>query len=354
MKPLSFLYFLQLVACFSLRAQSSLHKELVPPVKQIEIVGDSIRPTEAFFIGEVHGIWEGTPFKFEMIRWLHKKYGITDVVMEWGKSEAYQFNAYLQHGDTAIFAYYGREKKILDQLAQWQALYDECRFTLHGIDFERTIFVSVVLSILDKSKDAQNTELYKYLSSISEYAGSIDDDRSGKKESVKIYSRARSIFEGEKEKLRTVLIEGYSTVVEIMENPATQKKFKQRDAMMALNLANVKTSGSGFICIMGMGHTTLHKNSVLKRYTGNDPGKKVAIVDMVCKNCYTTSYFRSMTIPMMADYEGKNDDYMSGVFDKYYKPGFYSLVNQREFKDLPGGYNEIPTYYVLFKDQPKW
>ncbi len=45
---------------------------------------------------------------------------------------------------------------------------------------------------------------------------------------------------------------------------------------------------------------------------------------------------------------------MHNVFDKYYKPGYYTLVNQYELKDLPSGYATVPTYYVLFKDQPKW
>lgn len=57
---------------------------------------------------------------------------------------------------------------------------------------------------------------------------------------------------------------------------------------------------------------------------------------------------------MVADYEGKNNAYMHNVFDKYYKPGYYTLVNQYELKDLPSGYATVPTYYVLFKDQPKW
>ncbi len=256
---------------FSSVAQTATY--IAPPAKQIEVVGDSVQGSNAFFIGEVHGIWEGTEFKFEMIRWLHKTYGINDVVMEWGKSEAYHFNAYLQHGDTAIFAYYGRDKKILDQLSQWQALYDECGFTLHGIDFERTTFVTTVLSILNKYPETKGTMFYEYLNSITDEAKKIEDDQSGKKAFVRIYAKAKTVFENDKEILKATLGEQYHLVAEIMENPATQKEFKKRDEMMAINLSNIKTAGNGFVCILGLGHTTLHKKSVVKRYITATPQK---------------------------------------------------------------------------------
>jgi hypothetical protein len=55
----------------------------------------------------------------------------------------------------------------------------------------------------------------------------------------------------------------------------------------------------------------------------------------------------------MADYNDKKEDIFYDICDKYYKPGYYSLVDQREIKELNGDYNSIPTYYVFFKDQPK-
>ncbi len=340
----------------SLYAQAPRKKEaLIPPKKQIEIIGEAFPVSRAFFVGEVHSIFEGTPFKFELMKWLYKNYGISDVIMEWGKSEAYLFNAYLEYGDTAIYSYYGHSAFVQEQLANWKALYKEYPFTLHGIDFERTTFVPAVISILNKSRNTRLTKLYQYLESISGKVEDIEDDKSGKKASIKIYSKAKDIFESEKEQLQHLLNTGYATIEAIMENPATQKEFKKRDERMAINLSNIRTKDDkGFLCIMGLGHTSLYKNTVMKRYVDNTPNSHPVLVNMVCKNCYSSSYFGNMVIPMTADYEEKNNDYMSTAIDKFYKPGYYSLVNQNECKGLPSGYNAIPTYFVFFKDQPEW
>jgi len=354
MRPLLLISFLFSLLLPVAKAQDTAICRSLPPVKQIEVVGKPIVNPHAIFVGEVHGIWEGWPFESEMIRWAHKNYGTTDVVMEWGKSEAYLFNAYLQRGDTAILAYYGREKSILDQLAKWQALYDECKFTLHGLDFERSSFGYALLSILGRDERAKRSGLYNYLSSELATLTKQHDDKSGKKTTVSIYNRARDIFRSEKDSLGVILKSDIAVVGGILENPAQQDHFKKRDEAMAENLGMVDAKSNGFISIAGMGHTTLHKNSVMKRYVDTHADRKVAVVNMVCKNCYTTSYFGSLVIPIIADYEEKNGDYMLGIYDKYCRPGFYSLIDQDEFVALPGGYNPVPTYYVLFKDQPRW
>ncbi len=345
-----------LTGCMTTHAQGGAHKQkLVPPVKQIEVRGAAMPISRAYFVGEVHGIFEGNPFKFELIRWLYKNYGITDVAMEWGKSEAYLFNAYLQDGDTAIYRYYGHSEFVNEQLANWKALHDECPVTLHGIDFERTTFVPAVMSILEKSRNARLTKLYQYLDGISGKVSDIEDDRSGKKASIRIYNKAREIFVAEKGQLQHLLSTGFPVIEAILENPATQEEFKKRDERMALNLAGIQTKDSnGFLCIMGLGHTTLHQNSVMKRYIDQAHDSAAVLMSMVCKNCFSSSYFGNMVIPMTADYEGKNEAYMEANFDRYYRPGFYSLIDQHEFKGLPGGYNETATYFVLFKDQPEW
>ena len=78
------------------------------------------------------------------------------------------------------------------------------------------------------------------------------------------------------------------------------------------------------------------------------------IIQMVCKNCYVTSYYGSNVLTkIMTDYNGKKEDIFYDISDRYYKPGYYSLVNQKEIKEFNGEYNPIPTFFIFFKDQPK-
>lgn len=342
---------LLMVVCMQAAGQG-VTKPGAPPVKLLKVVGAPLPKTQAYFVGEVHSLWEGGPFEFAMIRWAAREQGITDVVMEWGRSEAYLFNAYFRNGDTAIYRYYGHSAGVEAELASWKGLYDECKITLHGMDFERLTFIHAVMSIMENAPAAMSTKLYAYLQLIAPQTKDMAEDRKGKKQSIHIYGTAKELFEEEKATLRTIPGLGYNDIEAIMENPTTEKHFRQRDAGMAENLLRAGAGGKRFVCIAGLGHTTLHKNSAIKLFV--DAGNSAMVVNMVCRNCYTSSYFGSSVQDMVSDYEEKNTAYMRAAFDRYYDPCCYSLTEQHEFKDLPGGYNVIPTYYVLFKDQPKW
>ena len=323
--------------------------------KKLEFRDKGISSVNALFVGEVHGIKDLPQFKDDIIRFAHYKFGINNVVLELGKSEAYLFNAFLQRGDTAILEEYGHSKGTMDELEKWKSLYTECHFTMHGIDFDRIEFVVAVRSILRRYPAAANTRLYRYLCSLPQSVIDISDGKRGAKERIRIYSIAKDIFEGEKDALKQVLSEDYTTVAGIMENPTTEKRFKQRDKGMAENLSLLRKQGDGrFLCIVGLGHTTTHKKgSLINRFVDSATEPKVMLIDMVCKNCYLTSYFgTNVHEPIIADYYGKNVDAISTLIDKTHRSDVYMLVNQKELTDLKGGYNAFPTYYAIFRDQP--
>jgi len=239
----------------------------------------------------------------------------------------------------------------MELLQQWQELYNDCKFTLYGIDFESSSFAPAILSILQKSPATKESALYQYLLS----AQSIKvgkGDQSGRRKRIDFYNGAREIFKKEAPTLKQNLVTGFEVIEDIMQNPATESDMKHRDMAMAENLTHLNLCD--FVCIVGVGHTTLHKSSLLNRFIESNNCKKVALVSMVCRNCYTTSYYGAELIPMFSDYEGKNETYMKAAFDGLYRDGYYSMIHQNELKGLPGGYNKIPTWYVLFKDQPKW
>lgn len=322
-----------------------------PPEKEIRITGKPLPASEAFFIGEVHGIWEGRSFIFQMTKVLNSERGIRHLAMEWSKSEAWMFNAYLSSGDTTIFEYYRRSPMVERRLRRWEELYQQTGITIHGLDFERTMFVYVISSLLRRHPATVNTDLYRYLQTVRVKIRDIKDDRSGKRESIRIYNSARQRFRADREFLQKELGKDYQVVADIMGNPARQDQFRKRDEAMATNLIAIPRP---FLCVIGMGHTTLHKESTLKRYVNAAPTTNPVVVNMVCRNCFTSSYFRDLTVPMIADYEERNTEYMLSCFDNFYNKDTYPVIEQRQFKDLPGGYNDIPTYYVLFKDQPQW
>ncbi len=323
--------------------------------KPFEIIGDNIKTGQNIFLAEAHGIYELVPFKMALIKMALEKHAITEIVLEVGKAEAYMYNAYLQNGDTTIFIEYP-DQATHNYMYMWKQLYQDHPFTIHGIDFERKEFVTAVLSILNKNEMAKNTELYNYLKILPDSLQNLQGGKSGYKLRTAIYSRAVNLFENNKDKLRNVLGGNYNILEDIFENPATEKGMEKRDVTMCENLQKIRNpNGKNFICILGIGHLSMHsKKSLLSRYISATGQSNNTIIQMVCKNCYVTSYYGSNELTkIMTDYNGKKEDVFYDISDRYCKPGYYSLVNQKEIKEFNGEYNPIPTFFIFFKDQPK-
>ena len=329
---------------------------LAQPTKQFEVIGDRLTTNNIVFLSEIHGIYEGIPFKLELTRFFAQNYGITNIALEGGKAEAYLFNAYFSGGDTTVFIQYP-ERETRDYLAKWKQIYEEHPFKILGIDFERLEFVIAVRSILDKNPGAQNTGLYKYLLSIADTAMKIDEGVAGHKERIKIYNQACDLFRQHKDSLKALMHTGFETVEEIFENPATEKGMRKRDKTMLQNLIALHPSENNkILCIIGASHASPRaRSTLLNRYLKHyDTAHKISVVEMVCKSCYNTSYYGEMFFPINvgASFKGRKVDILSAAYDQYYKPGYYTIIPQERFKDLAPHYNSFPTYYVLFKDQP--
>jgi hypothetical protein len=320
--------------------------------KPITIIGDSIRQPSAIFLGEVHAIYEGDAFKFQLIRWAYQRYGIRNVVMEMGKSDAYLFNQYFQKGDTTILDANGHDAETLQRLKQWESLYRDTKCTLWGIDFEREPYVLSIRGILKNNPAAQKTQLYDYLNRL---ANDLDgeDDEANRKKHIGNYEKARSIFREEQTQLKALLGDDYRVVEEIMLNPATERKMKKRDEAMTQNLMQ-QLGNTPFICIVGAGHTNFDDNTLLKRYAKEKGNKGILLINMLCKNCYNTSYYGSVVSPLAGDFKDKDESYFSGVCDKYCKEGVFTLIDQRALTSFPSAFYPVTTFYALFKDQPKW
>ena len=323
--------------------------------KPFEVIGEGIPAGNSLFLEEIHGIKDIRSFRLAMIKEATQKYGVQDVVLEVGRSEAYNLNSYFADDDTAIFLEYpGKENR--EYFKKWKDIYREKNFRIVGIDFERMEFVIAVRAILNKNPESKSTRLYKYMQSISPaLIDSVDAGESGGKKRLEIYAGACSIFKTEKETLHTLVKTGYETLEDILENPASEMKMKQREVTMLENMMRT-VKDDRFLCILGASHLDVRdKKCFLSRYIREKPSGKFTLVEMVCKNCYNTSYYGEMFFPMNVGQltKGTLVDTLDAAYDKYYKPGFYSLINQQEFKGLADRYNPFPTYYVLFKDQPK-
>lgn len=323
--------------------------------KPFEVIGKDIPANNSVFLAEIHGIKDLLNFRLALIKEATQKYNVQDVVMEIGSAEAYNFNSYFADDDTTIFIEYP-EKENREYLRKWKDLYKEKKFRIVGVDFERMEFVIAVRSILEKNPETKSTELYKYIQSLTPASiDSIDGDKSGRKERLNIYGEACAIFKREKGTLQPLVKTGYQTLEDILENPASEKKMKQRDATMLENMLKT-VKDRRFLCILGASHMDVHdKKSLLSRYIREQPTTKFSLVEMACKNCYNTSYYGEMFFPMNvgAAFKGAIVDTVEASYNRYYKPELYSLINQTEFKGLAEKYNPFPTYFLLFKDQPK-
>jgi hypothetical protein len=321
--------------------------------RQFEIRGKTEITGDALFFAEIHGIHDENTFKPELLKFAVEKCNTYYIALEIGKSEAYLYNSYLKDGDTTLFVQYpGNEVRAY--FKKWKQIYDTHPFTVVGIDFERLEFVVALKSILNKNPEAQNTGLSRFLFSLPDTLQKVEGGIGGHKLRIEIYEQAREKFETGKDTLKSVIKNGYGILEEIMENPATERGMKKRDVTMTENLSRLK--GKKFLCILGASHLRISdKKSLLSKYIKENGTEKVSLIEMACKNCYNTSYYGEMFFEMNvgSDSKGKKVNTISASYDKYYNPKCYTLVAQEEFMDLKEKWNPFPTYYILFRDQPK-
>lgn len=113
------------------------------PVVNFDVLDTNINQYKIFFTGENHYYSsENSKIEMEMLKYLHKKVGLRNVIIELGYSRGYMLNKYI-NGDTSYFKELeGTTAKVFlyfyKKLRDWNmSLPKEDRITIHGVDIER-------------------------------------------------------------------------------------------------------------------------------------------------------------------------------------------------------------------------
>ncbi|XZF12983.1 hypothetical protein ACTHGU_14450 [Chitinophagaceae bacterium MMS25-I14] len=325
-----------------------------PVLKEIQIEGGDFNNVNSFFVSEIHGFSELNSFKVSLIGYLQQTSHIKHVILEMGHSTAYLINRYLQKGDDNCIAN-PKAKYLYEELRK---LYEQHPFTVHGIDFERMEFVKATKYILSDNAGAEKSELYTYISSITDTADRIPGNATGYEARTYFYNNAQTIFSREKEKLRAVVKTDFDILERIFQNPASEQQMRKRNKSMYTNISELKPEmQEGFVCILGGSHNMLGSNqSLLSKYLSNNPGN-IVLIKMLCRNCYTASYFTATALTPFAhdpDDTRSQTEELAASFDDHYTKDGYRLVNEKNMlKDDAKNNKQVSIYYALFKDQPQ-
>jgi len=134
-------YFSLFACCTNLQSQTQYISEL--PLNNLDILDDVVSEYQVFFTGENHTYAdENTNIKLKMLKYLNKKAGVRNLLLELGYSRGYMLDKYI-NDDSSYYdlmkyttsTYYLEMYKALRNFNQ--SLSPEDRVTVHGIDVER-------------------------------------------------------------------------------------------------------------------------------------------------------------------------------------------------------------------------
>jgi len=324
--------------------------------------------SDVFFLGEFHGVYGVSEVKLALIKYLNRRYGITDVFMETGYSTAYLYNAYLASGDTSFL----KEPTLIYYMRKpyrdfWEQLYIynkglEHKITIRGMDFERIEFLKVLKLLMPKGKEKPGT-IFRTLEYIDTVAvrelARVHSDSSYVLENI--YERLRDSIVNNKEEYRRYFGLNFKTVEEIMFNVDTYIGFDERNKMMYHNITK-QTERDGvkqFIVISGMNHgsksylgwrSLCYRLAKRKQFRG-----KVADIAMLCKNCYDWQLkpeYRHAAFRGPAPYI-TDTTLINNIYNEYYKADCkYRMIETDRIDDKR--VRKFSDYVVLMKDQPEF
>jgi hypothetical protein len=245
----------------------------------------------AFVAGEFHGVYGTSEVKLALIKFVNKRYGITDVFMEIGYSAAWLYNRYLCSGDTAFFSapllvYAGKQpnRDFWKQLYQYNKTPGH-KITIHGIDFERMEFVKALklMQPTDKPKPKEIAPILTYIDNLN--IASVNSDSL-----ATIYDRIRQSLDNNGRAYHLYYGANSDIVNEILHNRSTMANYGGRNKTMYHNLVEQTEQESirKFIAFTGMNHANRSDaTSLCSLIMNSDPFKnQVTNIAMVCKNCY--------------------------------------------------------------------
>ncbi len=200
---------------------------------------------DLLLLGETHGMADNARLQSKFYNYLNAEKGVNNILIEWGRAEAYLINEYLRTGDENFlkwtsFGYFNWEV----ELASWNFIRENCskNTKVYGVDFERepALTASVYL-LLDKSsnlKEQLNARLdtLKFSSNTNEFK--------------------QWLFENIPDEYKN------EAIMEILSNESSKSDFYGRDEKMVNYFNSIKKPDEKYFGRFGTMHTQLDNPQV--------------------------------------------------------------------------------------------
>jgi hypothetical protein len=254
-----------------------------------------IRHAKVIMLSEWHLLDILPPYKRKLIEKLYKEEGLTDLVLETGKSTAYLLNEYVATGDLSILnnfpLFTQRDKDYWKEFRQYKLLSGK-PIKIHGLDFERMTIVPALKLVLEKTKNTRS-ELYRYLVTLPDTVLNLYKYDMMIAERSAVIQKCISIYKSDTGYYGSIYDNGY-IIKEICENTAVETDWGKRWDAMAHNLRLLYNSnGHKYLLIVGMFHVDCPnpiQEELQREYRMDE--KDIVNIVLVVKDCDVEAMYK--------------------------------------------------------------
>lgn len=306
---------------------------------------DRMHHAKVIILSELHLSDLFPTYKRRLIEKLYQEEGLTDLVLETGKSTAYLLNEYVATGDTGIMRHFPlftqRDKDYWKEFHKYK-LPSGKAIKIHGIDFERMSIVPALKRVLEKTGNTNN-ELYQYLAALPDTISDLYKYDTMIAARSAIIQKCISIYKSDEKYYSAIYDHGF-IVKEICENNVVETEWGKRFDAMAHNLRLLYHHElHKYLLIVGMFHVDC-PNPIYKeleqayKLQEND----LVNITVVAKDCEAEAMYQGKG--KVALFSSPNILAQPGLVDSLYQfyiqPCVYQLVDVR---------SRFPVYKPSFK-----
>lgn len=217
-------------------------------------------------VGENHSSSVGPAIYPEIIKYLNQQHGLTELLIEFGPSEAYFYNQYLKSGNERWLGYTIYAGVYKDWKKAWQKIYGYSQtlakpLNVTGVDFDRARTMAYACyNIFNKYENRP-----VFIDSLREI---IKTDEFFKtyttgyptKEDLEFKASVRKLFKNKIDTLRSWLSEeDYNTIDQIVANEAVGFNDQREKALAKTTAKIIKNSKAGlFLMLIGRDHAYIN------------------------------------------------------------------------------------------------
>ena len=303
-----------------------------PAFDQYDFFNKDIEGKKIVMLGEMHYKAANSILKVDLLIHLNKHFGVRQLLLEFGRAEAYLYNSYLQSGDEwylkqTIFGF----NRYQEFLISWRRLYsynkdlpENRKIIVHGLDFEREPGLSASLYTL-LSEYNSNPEVERLRNSLKIRLDTIGIERDTRDFILELRERIP--------KLSLPHDENGRIINEILTNESFFTRMDKRDSLMAEAFMALDTTNEAYLGQFGMAHTWLDNVNGLGKILNSQEEyqQKVMVINMY----YTETSRNNFPILNVSDC-----------------PIFLYRIDPQDQKY--GGWAKRGQWALFLKDQPSY